>query len=230
MKISVCIPCMNRADDLKWAMPRLLAAASISPPIEVVVLDYNSQDRLADYMATVCSLVHNVSMIYRRYEGRDYYHMAHARNLAMLEGTGDYLLSFMADISMAPDYLQMLRGELERGIVWAHHSDRFVGVICVDRQEFVDAGGYDERFEFYGKEDKDLLARLHRRGASHIQIPDWLTLLPTPWPKKLENYRGGLGRRQMGKLSKAIYQENNERGVLVANEGKDWGSWNEVPS
>lgn len=219
---------MNRTDDLRWVMPRLLAAASVSPPVEIVVLDYNSQDGLADYMAVVCSIVHGASVLYWRYEGRDYYHMAHARNLAMKAGSGDYLLSFLADVSMSPDYIQALRQELEAGCVWAHHSDRFVGVICVARDEFVAAGGYDERFEFYGKEDKDLLARLHRRGAPHMQLPDRLTLLPTPWPKKLENYRGNLGRRQMGKRSKAIYAENNERGVLVANEGKEWGSWDEV--
>lgn len=226
--ISICIPCMGRAHDLKRTMPSLIAAAKVSPPVEIAVLDYNSGDDLYEYMREVAGVAHatnEVGIQITPFYDRDYYHMAHARNLSVLASTGEYAITLCADIIMEPDYLTIVRRELAKGRTWLHHSDRFVGVVCISRLEFVDAGGYDERFEFYGKEDKDLLARLKRRGAPHAQIPDRLSLIYTPWPEKLKNYRLPLTRRQASKRSKAIWQENIDNAVLVANEGKEWGQW-----
>lgn len=223
MLISVCIPCGNRLEDLKQALPTVIAAAHNSPPVEIVVLDYNSQDGLSDYIQEVKTWTNAV--YYRKYTGRDHYHMAHARNLAMLSGSGDYLINTCADVLMKPDYIQRLRPIVEIGYTWVRHEDRFVGIFCVARQEFIDAGGYDERFEFYGKEDKDILGRLERRGKSHVEIRAHLGLLPTLWPDKLKNYRLELTRSEASRRSKAIYLENIDNGVLVANEGNRWGQW-----
>ena len=229
MRISVCIPCMNRTHDLRQVMPSLIAAANNSSPVEIAVLDYNSQDDLAEFILETqrADGLGSCELSYRRYTGRDYYHMAHAGNLSALASSGDYVLLTGADIFMQPTYLQVVRQELEKGYTWLHHSGgyRYVGVICVSRQEFMEAGGYDERFEFYGKSDKDLFARLHRRGAPHAEIPALLSLIPTPWDEKLKNYRLPLSRSQARKRSKPIYLQNIEEGVLVANEGKEWGSW-----
>ena len=228
MRISVCIPCMNRTHDLRQVMPSLIVAANVSPPTEIAVLDYNSQDDLGAFILETQQRVKFADgndLLYRKYTGRDYYHMAHARNLSILASRGDYVLISSADILMERDYLKMVRKELKKRYVWLHHSDRFVGVTCVERQEFVEAGGFDERFEFYGKEDKDLFARLKRRGALHAQIPDLLSLIPTPWSEKTKNYRLPLSRQQMSKLSKAIYQGNMREGVLVANAGREWAQW-----
>ena len=214
---------MNRTHDLRQVMPSLIAAANASWPVEIVVLDYNSQDDLAAYIETVDTK--RADLTYARYTGRDYYHMAHARNLSVLASSGEYALISSADVGMHLDCIEGIRAKLGDGCIWVHHSDRFVGVICVERQEFIDAGGFDERFEFYGKEDKDLLARLKRRGASHAQVLDRLALIPTSWPEKLKNYRLPLSRREMGKRAKAIYYENIDRGVLVANWEQEWGQW-----
>jgi len=228
VRISVCIPCMNRTHDLEQIMPSLIQAANNSPPIEIVILDYNSQDRLAEFMqetALAELLTDSNELTYRKYTGRDYYHMAHARNLSALASSGDYILISSADVYMLPDYLSIMRKKISEGYTWLHHSDRFVGVVCIERQEFISAGGFDERFEFYGKEDKDLIARLLRRGASHTQMPDLLSLIPTPWADKLINYRGNPSRSQVSKYSKAIYQSNIDSGVLVVNQDKGWGLW-----
>ena len=218
MKISICIPCMNRTHDLRITMPTLIAAAEASPPVEIAVLDYNSQDDLEEYIKEITW----EGIAYTKYTGNSYFHMGHARNMAMLAGSGEYLIMLSTDIMMSQHYIIHLRKELGKGL-WTHHSDTYVGVVCVPRQEFIDAGGYDERFEFYGKEDKDFLARLKRRGKPHTQIPDRLSLIYTPWSEKLLNYRGNPSRKKVSRLSMAIYTENCEREVLVANEGKRWG-------
>lgn len=216
--ISLCVPVMNRLDDLRQVLPALLRAAEASPPIEIAVLDYNSSDGLADYIR------YNPSVTYRRYEGRDTYHMAHARNLSVRISRGDYVLISSADIIVKPAFLEAIRREIAQGAVWTHGSERFVGVLCIQRDEFMAAGGFDERFELYGKEDKDLLARLERRGKPHAQVPDALELIYTPWEKKLANYRIR-SRNAARRANKPVYEQNMRDGVLVANAGKEWGAW-----
>ena len=226
--ISICIPSMNRTDDLRQVLPQLISAANACPPVEIVVLDYNSSDGLAEYIteAQAAKLTGGSRLTYRRYEGRDTYHMAHARNLSVRASTGDYALISSSDIIVGASYIRAVRERIAAGYPWVYPSDRFVGVICVRRSEFDAAGGFDERFEFYGKEDRDLHARLVRRGVRAATVPDaGLSLIYTPWPKKLANYRPGVGRREMHKRSLKLYEQNVARGVLVANEGREWGAW-----
>ena len=237
MIISYCIPVHNRTYDLRETLPGIIRAASNSPPVEVVILDYNSQDDLADYMRLQMGLPSGAfndlgawgngwSLVYKKYKGRDNYHMAHARNLSILASSGDWVVSSGSDIILDENYFKVLRTTIEKEqLKWIRHGRRYVGVIWVKRDEFMDAGGYDERFEYYGKEDKDLLARLERRGGAFAVMPDSLLgLIPTPKEEKFKHYRGNMTRQQMGKYAKRIYQENIDNNVLVVNEG-GWGKW-----
>ena len=219
---------MNRTYDLKKVMPCVIEAASYSPPVEIAILDYNSQDDLVEYIDYVIRelKMDGCYISYKKYDGRDHYHMAHARNLSVLASRGEYAVISSADIIVADNYFAIIREAVLNDNIWMHHKRRFVGVITVERDEFIDAGGFDERFEFYGKEDKDLLLRLKRRGKKHKQLPTkLLSLIPTPKEDKFKNYRLGVTRQQMGKIAKRIYEENIENEVLVANAGKEWGQW-----
>lgn len=229
MLISICIPCHGRTYDLRQSMPNLIKAANFSPPVEIVVLDYNSPDDLADYISQAMSveLVGGSMLTYRKYTGRDYYHMAHARNLSVLASSGDWIVASCADLVPAESFFQVVRDTLrEDDYLWIRHPDRFVGVFLCRREEFIAAGGYDERFEFYGKEDKDIIARMERRAGNYTTLSSSLwTNIPTPREEKLKNYRLVLSRREVGRRSRMIWMENIENAVLVANEGKEWGMW-----
>lgn len=229
MIISVCIPCMNRTYDLREIMPSLIDAANHSPPVEIVILDYNSQDDLAEYITDVKKTVTftNGSMLsYKKYIGRDYYHMAHARNLSVLASVGEYIVISCADVCLPEDYFERIRTAWHEGIMWTKHNHRYVGIVGMWREEFLDAGGFDERFEFYGKEDKDLIARLERRGdAGKMLSSRGMKILSTPKEDKYKNYRLVLPRSKIAKRAKRIYERNIRNKVLVANENKEWGKW-----
>jgi hypothetical protein len=103
-----------------------------------------------------------------------------------------------------------MRGKLLRGVI-----------VCA-RDEFIAAGGYDERFEFYGPEDTDLDERLVRRGGKFGLLPNLLREIPTPKAEKTANYRI-TSRWETKKLMVPIYEENKRNKVLVVNEGVEWG-------
>lgn len=228
MLISLCAPCHNRTYDLKIALPTWIEAANFSPPAEIIVLNYNSPDDLEEYMEKMQSvhLAEGNSLVHLKYTGRNYYHMAHARNLAVLSSSGEYFIGLSADSLMSKNSIKAIRKYIaEYNVTWMRIRKNF-GIIICKRDEFIDAGGYDERFEFYGPEDKDLGARLMRRGHQPISISiKYIGYILTPNSEKAKNYRLKISKREMSKILKPIYLENREKNILVANEGKEWGQW-----
>lgn len=226
MLVSLCVPVHNRSDDLRHSLPFMVDAANASPPAEISILDYASTDRVLETAMLTGPLHDGVSLVYHRYSGRSYFHKAHAFNLAVLSGTGAYRVLLGADACPEPGYIPALRRLIERGCVWMR-GPHLKGIVCISADEFVACGGYDERFEFYGPEDRDLEARLLRRGATFGLLPDGLMhVIVTPDEEKIKNYRLPLSKREMSALGHAILDENNASGALVANAGQEWGRWN----
>jgi hypothetical protein len=211
---------MNRLHDLRRTLPRTLSAAEASPPAEVAILDYNSSDGLESY---VCQFGNAVT--YTRFEGRWYYHIAHAWNLATRCSGGEYIVIAGADALFRENYLVVVRQLIDQGAVWIR-GRHYKGIVCLSRHEFEEMGGYDERFEFYGSEDKELEARLVRRGAQLGLLPDDLVYtLKTPDENKVQNYRLPMTKREMMRHNATLRKESEAMGRLVANEGQQWGAW-----
>jgi hypothetical protein len=214
MLFSYCVPIRDRAADFKKALPTVLAAARKSPPVEIVVLDYGSSDFLTSYLSPYYAEI--------RYSFYDapYFHMAHARNLAMTTGRGDYLISTNADTLLDESYFEVVRELVERtGCDVARAGKKINGVIVVRREEFIKAGGFDERFEFYGPEDSDLMARLERRKL-HMEFynPKLIGQIHTPNKVKSRGYRLPISKWEMAKLMHPIFEQNQAEGKLTANE------------
>lgn len=189
--ISYCIACHGRTHDLKLVLPSVIAAARVSSPIEIVVLDYNSPDDLEEYIKSITETEKNIK--YFKYTGKDYYHMAHAKNLSILSATGEYVVTSCADISLHNDFFKIIRNIIkDPSVLWVRSNLKmaYPGVVAFKKEEFIKAGGFDERFEFYGPEDKDLIDRFKRRGLKRAKYP--YTLLGhiiTQKKDKFKNYR-----------------------------------------
>lgn len=224
MIISVCIPCHNRTHNLKRTLPRILGSAASSPPVEIVVLDYNSPDDLSEYMAQTDS-PDEVSIVHRKFLGRDYYHMAHARNLSVLSASGEYVVISCADAWFEPGFFESVRETLKKHPYKFLEGTRYTGIFVCQRQEFIDAGGFDERFEFYGPEDRDISHRLHLRcGESGPLNSRLVHVIHTPDSVKEMNYRLLISKEEMSARMRPIFDENVSSGVLIANPN-GWGQW-----
>lgn len=225
LPISFCIPVHNRLYDLRKSLPHLVLAAQAGPPAEVVIIDYNSPDGLGEYIEAIQGAIRCDVIAYHKYTGRNYYHMAHARNLSVMAAAGEYIVIMSADIYPTPLFLSTVRRFLARGYTWLYEP-QYRGVIVCQRREFIEAGGYDERFEFYGPEDRDLASRLIRRGGKYTAMPVGLVeVIPTPDNEKIKNYRLKISKAEMSKRMRPIFEENERRKVMVANQGRAWGQW-----
>lgn len=226
--ISFTIPACNRTDDLKQTMPHLIAAAKASPPVELSILDYNSTDGLEDFINEVREQEPWLKIAYRKYTGRNYYHTTHARNLSMLNATGDYLILFGTDYYPYPNCLPTIRRLIaETDPDWLHTSGgRLVHTCVVKKDQFIAAGGFDERFEFYGPEDKEFFARMTRRGLKTTILPKGLfEMIYTPDSKRVLNYRLKISKYEMSAMGAPFFEESEREQTLVANVGREWGKW-----
>jgi len=225
MLISFCIPIHNRLSDLQEVLPSVIKSAKRSLPVELVILDYNSTDGLEEYVKTI----DYDNIIYKKFTGRDYFHMAHAKNLAALAANGEYIVTSNADIFVNEEFFEFIRTIIENTgipLLRTPNLNSYAGIVVIKKSEFIAAGGIDERFEFYSPDDKDFILRLERRGIKYTIYPlNHLSMVTTPNNKKVKNYRLKISKRAMAKLMVPIYEENIKNNVLVANP-KGWGKWN----
>jgi len=209
-------------------MPSVVTAANLSPPVEIVIVDYGDQPSLAPLLKDVRrSLLPENSLRIKTYRKRKYYHMAHARNLSIREATGEYVVITSTDILPVPQFFKMVRELLAKTCATYLRSvnDFCIGIIVCSRKEMIAVGGYDERFEFYGPEDKDILRRLSRKGsiAGYYDLHTLISMILTPDDKKVANYRLPLSKREMSVRGKDILFENDAANLVVANQGIEWG-------
>ena len=225
--ISYLIPCGNRLADLEEVMPKVIAAADFSPPVEILVLDYNSKDAIDDYMAGLqnTKLVEGNYIKYVKYDKGGFWHMAHSRNLAIKSAAGEYCTVSATDMYFSEEFFARIREKIAEGYKWIRlDTKEKPGFITVATDELIAAGGYDERFEFYGPEDKELNERLERRGVVYATVDHSMVhTIRTPNAVKVTNYRLHMSKSQMVERMLPIYHENTENKILVANEGLEWG-------
>ena len=226
MIISVCIPCKNRIRDLVKIMPALIKSCKVSSPVEIMILDYGSEDELMNYVESLKGKDFGKGnfVSYARFTGRKNYHMAHAYNLSVRCSVGDVVIILGTDIFVSEDYLSFIRKTFKDGAVWACPTD-LKGIVACTRKEFDETGGYDERFELYGPEDKEFDLRLRRRGGKFREVPDrMLSTIATVRKDKYSNYRK-ITHKKRKRLMRAIFDENKRNNVLVVNKKEGWGRW-----
>ena len=177
--IVFCITCKNRTAHLRLTLPQNLKD---NPASKFVVLNYNSQDDLLDYLFSEhAAEIESGRLAVYSYVGAPVFRMAHAKNMAhrlgILEG-GDVLVNLDADNFTGHGFetfieqnagprrffwARMIKGEMPRGIS---------GRIAVTKQAFLRSGGYDEaKFNEWGSDDKDLNIRLRDLDYHAVEIP-----------------------------------------------------------
>lgn len=180
-RIVFCTTCKGRAQHIKQTLPQNLADNADYPNASFVVLDYDSPDDLMGYLSEHRPVIKSGRLAVFSYLAGGPFRMAHAKNMAhrlgILDGadilvnldadnfTGQGFATYIAEQFAADPncflWAQMIKGVLPRGI----H-----GRIAVSTHAYLNAGGYDEKFDCWGPDDKDFNGRLRRLGYAAVSI------------------------------------------------------------
>lgn len=185
MKIAFCTTCKGRVQHLEKSLPRNLADNEDYPDCVFIVLDYNSQDGLGDYIRENHGLcLESARVVYYRHPGPQTFKVAHAKNMAhrlgILEGA-DILVNLDADNFTGPGFAAFIAQQFdakENSFLFARMiqqgPDRLPrginGRIAASSKAFLKVGGYDERFATWSPDDKDFNLRLRRLGYAPKEI------------------------------------------------------------
>ncbi len=180
-QVVFCTTCKGRLAHLQQTLPVNLAS---NPEAKFVVLNYNSQDNLLDYLQEIYTddISSGRLTVYSYYD-HPTFRMAHAKNLAhrcgMLEG-GDILVNLDADNYAGQGFDRYVRQKFEEDdiFLWSRmvkdgpeRLPRGIsGRIVVSKEAFLNVGGYDEQFETWSPDDKDFNVRLRNIGQQAHEV------------------------------------------------------------
>ncbi len=187
MKVSFCTTCMGRAHHLKETLPQNIRdnPARDGVDVEFVVLNYNSEDDLHEWMTTDPQMKAHIESGLVRY-GRttepEFFHMSHAKNMAHRMATGDILCNLDADNFLGNRFVDLLHQNFVENMdivinpsvrvsrLFGKDDQGFFGRVVISKDNFMTLGGYDEKFSGWGGEDSDFLQRAKGLGLDHLRV------------------------------------------------------------
>jgi len=224
-KISICTNCMNRTSDLMQTYEQNIID---NPQADFVLLNYNSQDNMDEWVATALQTYIDAGVLnYYKTTEPKYYSMAHSRNITFKLAQGDIINSVDGDHFTNKGFAQKINeianAYNDKLTVLVKSKQKNRGRIGMFKETFISLGGYNEDLEGYGFEDEDLLLRAYhtgcrviRYGGAYMRITDDHSRHPT------ENYKN------------KDWQFTQRRNILlsllgitmkqyVANTNRHWG-------
>jgi radical SAM protein with 4Fe4S-binding SPASM domain len=187
-KLSFCVSCMNRLEFLKKTLLHnlnLINSLTETYNIELVLLNYNSEDDMDEYLNQDIfkQFIDDKILIYKKVNNKDFFHRTNARNIAHLAATGDILCNSDVDCYLSEELIKETYDAFnEHGlnnIIFCGSTNYNFGYICLSKYNFILLDGYNENIYYYGAEDYDILIRFCLKTKNKIKIleKDYLNLL-----------------------------------------------------
>lgn len=228
-KISYCITCKGRAHHVQQTLPHNLALLKHDRNVEFVLLDYESNDGLGEWVQEhFKDELASGRLRYARYEPAPHFKMAHAKNMAHRVATGDILCNLDGDNFLAEGYTEWMRDKMTRHphacvtslpvnaaeFLMTRVGPRLMGKdvllggrVALWREDFYKLGGYDERYTGWSPDDVDMSMRAKEMGIKSYLVPEKLIghTVPHDNTARLENLsaRDMAGSAAMLNASKA---------------------------
>lgn len=196
-KISFCIICMNRLYHLKRTLIQNILDNIDYDPLEIILLDYNSQDNMEGWVKENLSGYINSGTItyYKTFEPEVFNH-SHSKNLSFKMAAGDIVCNINADVFVGTRFAAYINScfrECPDIFMYPEPGGRFPpgasGIVCVNKKDFLDIEGFDEKMLVYGWEDTDFLNRLEFSGRRRHMIDNNAFLKVIDHPDKYDKAR-----------------------------------------
>ena len=152
MKISFCTTCKNRLYHLEQTLPSNLHASSSYKNREFVIMDYNSTDGLHSWSKKHLRKWEDWGLVrYCRTQIPEYFHVAHAKNIAYKNATGDIICNLDADNFIVEGFCEYLESIFQEESIFfqsgsedVFHNHGCCGKIAMKKEHFFSVNGYDE--------------------------------------------------------------------------------------
>ena len=152
--ISFCTICMNRLHDLMITLPVNIYHNRDYPNVEFVIVNYNSQDKLDEWMKGYMIIYIEAGiLIYVHTTEPKFYSMSHSRNVAFKVATGEIVSNVDADNFTGPGFAKILNLLAEvrpEKTVFTRDKTMTHGRLGFYKKEWLELGGYDEDLLGYG--------------------------------------------------------------------------------
>ena len=184
-----CTTCKGRVQHIERTLRQNIHH---NPDAKFILVDYASQDHLIDYLKARCwEEICSGQLTVYSYKEDTPFRMAHAKNmahrLAIVEGAkpNDILCNLDADNFTGAGFAKYLVSQFtilptlkQEVFLWSRmvkdgdgRLPRGIsGRIAVTARQFLNSGGYDEKFETWSPDDKDFNLRLRRMGYTAHEI------------------------------------------------------------
>ncbi|WP_165852009.1 glycosyltransferase [Mucilaginibacter terrenus] len=179
--ISFCTAIRNRLHHLRQTLPKNLADNAAYPALEFIILDYNSNDGLEQWI-TINMATHLAAgkVKYIRVADVEYFERSKSRNMAFNAATGQLVCNIDADNFVGKGFAHYINRcfHSDADIFLTAFSNEiantpdFLGRICCRRTDFMQIGGYNEAMNGYGFEDYEIISRLKKAGLKQEVITD----------------------------------------------------------
>ena len=178
--VSVIIPAFNANENLVKSLENLEASREFYSHIEVVIANDGGEDLSEE----VIKEWRNTFTFPIKYidTGNNGYGLAQARNMAVIEAQGRFLM--FADSRMQPDvkavtmFMQKIIDEYKDKKVWlfgdkgANKTAFVENFSFINRDLFIRAGMFNERVNRYGGMSQELRARFKWQGFEPVYVPE----------------------------------------------------------
>lgn len=216
-ELSYCTACKGRLGHLKLCLPPSLADHE-DFPVEFVIADYDCPDKCGDWVEQTFPGHPQIRVI--RTGLQSYFRMAHSKNVAHRRALGRFVCNLDADNAASLEFTKAWLDQLQKEPDIILQDKGSIGGgngrVALSRANFEKLNGYDERYEAWGQDDDDLVARAVMMGLSFRE--------PLVFPLYLE-HSIALRERFMRRDIKSGYEYNQKlvRDRWRANEGIEWG-------
>jgi sulfotransferase family protein/glycosyl transferase family 7 (putative galactosyltransferase) len=182
-RIAMVTTVKNRTSHLANTLPRNLIDNADYSALKFIILDFGDCGDLRQYLLAnhAMDMASGRIAVYR-YNHNGPFEMGKAKNMAhrlgILEGA-DILVNLDADNYTGEGFASYIASTMiiPSLFLWSNiipgTGKQFRGCngrICVTRDQFINSGGYDEKFLTWSCDDKDFNARLQRMGYAAIEI------------------------------------------------------------
>lgn len=227
-RISFCTTCMGRLHYLCQTLPENITTNRVhAPHIEFVLLDYNSNDNLKEWLLSAMrpELESGLLSVYRTDEP-PFFQEAHAKNVAHCLSTGEIVCNLDADNFVVPGYIRFVWDELSKqpaSIFFGRGRDA-TGRVTLLRKHFLEMSGYNENMRGYGYTDVDLIHRAHRHlGLKRRQLGRFNRFISHSHAERVKNTEFST-LAASNHNNRQVMETGLQNAAYIANEGVPWGS------